>query len=82
MMNLPDPDDEDSQDLLDEEIQRAEITSSRNAFMDSLNGFLSSVEGAVVGYELRRRNPHLYCRLRVGTDVKAVFRVNWLKKVL
>ncbi len=81
------PADEDSPDLTDEEIEGATPTTDSNDFVRAIEEAVRplvrpNVNSALTGHELRRRNPHLYCRTRVAVDGEPdkvlLFQVDWL----
>lgn len=88
LKDLP-AEDEDSPDLTDEEIEGAVETKDQNDFVRLLEETLRplvrpNVGGAILGHDLRRRKPHLYCRTRIAPhgepDKVLVFQVDWLMR--
>ena len=81
---------EDSNDLTDEEVERALDTESEDDLAKKLAGLVSPGQASVgksdaryalKRYELRRRNPDLFWRVHLGCpgepDKVLVYRVNW-----
>jgi len=83
---LDDPPQEDSEDFSQEEVQRATVTTDAD---DLVNKIMHQVRGstdskfAVKSHELRRRDNHMFCRLRlVAThepDKVLVYQIDWVK---
>jgi hypothetical protein len=82
------PEEEDSPDLTDEEIEGAVDTVDSNSFVRLLEEALRplirpNVSGTIRRQELRRRRPHLYCRTTLAIDGEPdkvlLFRVDWLQ---
>lgn len=80
--------DEDSIDLLDEEIRGAVETKDSTDFVRVLEEMIRpylrpNVAAAIKSHELRRRKPHLYCRTRLALDGEPdkvlLFQVDWLQ---
>jgi hypothetical protein len=77
--------DEDSEDLLDEEIARAIPTTDATDLGKKLHDYLLEHPGEQVsGYELRRRKPHLYWRAQVvhpeHPTESVIFTADWLQR--
>lgn len=82
--------DDDSEDLSNEEVERAVETSDEKQLVRILTEELSpghasigkgDARYAVLGHQIRRRKPHLYLRTRLGCpgepEKTLVFRVDW-----
>jgi len=95
-MSTPSPEDlmglteEDSEDLTDEEVERAVVVTSSNEVTQAATvpivAFSERFAGQKIkiAHELRRRSPHLYHRLRLssseGAEEVLVFRADWLQQ--
>lgn len=86
--------EEDSEDLTDEEVERAVVATSPSAIsqaaLEPIKQITERTEGIpghrlTVKHELRRRKPHLYWRLRLTSSEVAeevlVFRADWLQQL-
>lgn len=88
-MNLNAPPEEDSQDLTEEDIEGAVETTGLEDFSTKLKDFSYNF-GSPKEYALRRRAPHLYCKVTFppptpgfqygDIDKVLFFRISWLSK--
>lgn len=69
--------EEDSPDLTDEEVANAIVTVDTSSFISLFKRQVAQGHKKVLSYSLRRRNPHVYCVVRL-TDQTLVFQVDWL----
>lgn len=75
--------EDDSEDLLDEEVERAIVTTDTSDLSKKIVAYLQEHSGEQLNsHELRRRKPHLYWRSRIipstGDPHTIVFQVDWL----
>lgn len=78
------PDEDDSLDLTNEDVQRAVLTTSAAEVASMIASKLKERSGwAIKGHELRRRKPSLYwintLRAPTGETETLIFKVDWLK---
>ena len=77
--------EDDSADLLDEEVERAIETKDTTDLSKKIVAYLQEHPGEQLNsHELRRRKPHLYWRSKIlpptGEPHTIVFQVDWLGK--
>lgn len=91
-LSSPPPSDEDSKDITEVEVSHAVITTSEDEFkrmlVQELSPGMASISKqdaryASRSYELHRKKPHLYCRVRLGCpgepDKVLVYQVDWIQ---
>ncbi len=80
---LEDPPLEDSEDLTQEETRRAVFTTSSDDLVEQITQYVKEVSGfSVRSHELRRRDDHMFCRIRLGAasepDKVLIYQVDWV----
>lgn len=76
-MDPEQPPKENSPDLTEAEIGAAQVADTKEAFLSLVEGYVKTT-GTLPRYELRRRVPHLYCRLQSGSANSLLVRLGWL----
>jgi hypothetical protein len=86
-LHLVEPIKEDSEDLMDSEVEMAVPTKNQEDFVRTFEEELRplirpNVSPAIKSHDLRRRGDHLYCRTVVMLDGEPdktlVFQVDWM----
>jgi len=81
-MNPVEIPEEDSEDLLDSEVERAVVTTSVTDIAQKMSQYIKDHRGQLSSHEFRRRKPHLYWRSRVhlpdGTEETLVYQIDWM----
>lgn len=84
MIDLPVELGDDSEDLTDQEVERAIALPNVDRVIAHLRDLCCECSKSVqpVKHELRRRTPSLYWRMQLkcglGHEMKVVFRIDWL----
>lgn len=84
-MNPAEIPEEDSEDLLDSEIQQATVTTDVKDLSKRIAEYLQEHRGhQITSFEFRRRKPHLYWRSKIqpptGPVEVLIFQIDWLGK--
>lgn len=78
----PPPPEDDSPDLTDEEIAQAALVLNPSELETAFRDVLHPEDPRKRTFQLCRRKPHMYCRLRLSTgqepDKVFLFRLDWL----